>query len=208
MLFYILHFNKDIDMKQIIIFINVLFIVILYGCGGNEDVVSTKADYVNQGWIEYSAGSYEAAIAQFQFALTKDSENAEAYNGIGWSYARLGKTNDSIENFKVATSKDPQNADAFAGLAGSYYISGNYEQAIASGKQVLLIKLDYQSPHDKMKANNVRLLLAESYYNTGDYSSARSQIEQLGVYGKTLDPSSPTYLTDLLLAIDDLSKKI
>ena len=199
-------------MKQIVIFVNVLFIVILYGCGGSEDVVSTKADYVNRGWIEYAAGSYEAAIEQFQFALTNDPEKAEAYNGIGWAYARLGKTrdeiNDSIDNFKKATSKDPQNADAHAGLAGVYFISGDYEQAIASAEQVLRIKLDYQSPHDKMKANNVRLLLAESYYNIGDYSSAKSQIEQLGVYGKTFDPGSPTYLSDLLLAIEELSKKI
>jgi tetratricopeptide (TPR) repeat protein len=195
-------------MKQIVVFVNVLFIVILYGCGGSEDVVSTKADYVSQGWIEYAAGSYESAIEQFQFALTKDPENAEAYNGIGWAYARLGKTNESIGNFKTATSKDPQNADAHAGLAGVYFIDGDYEQAIASAKQVLSIKLDYQSPHDKMKANNVRILLAESYYNIGEYPSAKSQIEQLGVYGKTLDPSSPTYRSDLLLAIDELSKKI
>lgn len=198
-------------MKRILIFVSVLFFVVaLYGCGGDsEEVVRPNADtYVGQGWIEYAAGSYEAAIEQFQFALTNDPEKAEAYNGIGWAYARLGKVNDSIDNFKKATLKDPQNADAHAGLAGVYFISSNYEQAIASAKQVLSIKLDYQSPHDKMKANNVRLLLAESYYDIGDYSSAKSQIEQLGVYGKTFDPGSPTYLSDLLLAIEELSKKI
>ena len=182
----------------------------LYGCGGSDEVIiRPNADtYVSQGWIEYTAGNYELAIERFQFALTKDPEKAEAYNAIGWSYARLGKVNDSIDNFKNATLKDPQNADAHAGLAGVYFISINYEQAIASAKQVLRIKSDYQSPHDKMKANNVRILLAESYYNIGEYPSAKSQIEQLGVYGKTLDSSSPTYLSDLLLAIDELSKKI
>jgi tetratricopeptide (TPR) repeat protein len=131
-----------------------------------------------------------------------------AYNGFGWAFSWLGKNNDSIDNFKKATSKNPGNADAHAGLAGVYFISGNYEQAIASAKQVLLISSDYQSPHDKMKGNNVRLLLAESYYNIGDYSSAKSQIEQLGADVKSLDPGSPSYLSDLLLAIDELSKKI
>jgi tetratricopeptide (TPR) repeat protein len=197
-------------MKRIVIFISVLFfVIVLYGCGNDEEVVRPNADtYVAQGWIEYAAGSYESAITRFQIALTKDSENAEAYNGIGWSYARLGKVNDSIDNFKKATSKNPENADAHAGLAGVYFISGNYEQAIASAKKVLNIKSDYQSPHDKMKANNVRLLLAESYYNMGDYASAKSQLEQLGANVKTLDSGSSTYLSDLLLIIDELSKKI
>ena len=198
-------------MKKIMISVNVLFLIMaLYGCGGEDEaVVRPNADtYVAQGWIEYAAGSYEAAIEKFKFALTKDPENVNAYNGIGWSYARLEKVSDSIENFKKATTRDPQNADAYAGLAGVYFISGNYEQTIACAKQVLRIKIDYQSPHDKMKANNIRLLLAESYYNLGDYASAKSQIEQLGVSGNTLDPGSPTYLSDLLRAIDELSKKI
>ena len=197
-------------MKRIVIFISVLFfVIVLYGCGNDEEVVRPNADtYVAQGWIEYAAGSYESAITRFQIALTKDSENAEAYNGIGWAYAWLGKVNDSIDSFKKATSKNPENADAHAGLAGVYFISGNYEQAIASAKKVLNIKSDYQSPHDKMKANNVRLLLAESYYNMGDYASAKSQLEQLGANVKALDSGSSTYLSDLLLIIDELSKKI
>lgn len=197
-------------MKRIVIFISVLFfVIVLYGCENDEEVVRPNADtYVAQGWIEYAAGSYESAITRFQIALTKDSENAEAYNGIGWAYAWLGKVNDSIDSFKKATSKNPENADAHAGLAGVYFISGNYEQAIASAIKVLNIKSDYQSPHDKMKANNVRLLLAESYYNMGDYASAKSQLEQLGANVKALDSGSSTYLSDLLLIIDELSKKI
>ena len=197
-------------MKRIVIFISVLFfVIVLYGCGSNEETVSPNADtYVAQGWTEYAAGNYELAITRFQIALTKDSENAEAYNGIGWAYARLGKVNDSIDSFKKATSKNPENADAHAGLAGVYFISGNYEQAIASAMKVLNIKPDYQSPHDKMKANNVRLLLAESYYNMGNYALAKSQLEQLGANVKTLDSGSSTYLSDLLLIIDELSKKI
>jgi len=197
-------------MRRFYIFIGLLFLTISFiGCGEEEDATVLTADMiVSQGWVEYSAGNYESAIIKFQSAIAKSPEISEAYNGIGWSNAKLGKISDSIDNFKKAVSKDPKNADAHAGLAGVYFVSGNYELTIASAKQALILKFDYQSPHDKVKAGNLRLLLAQSYYNTGDYVSTKAQIEILGVYGKTLDPSSPTYASDLLLAIDELSKKI
>ncbi len=198
-------------MRQFFIFIGLLFLTISFiSCGGDEPESTTlTADMVvSQGWTEYAAGGYESAIIKFQSALAMSPENSEAYNGIAWSNAKLGKVTDSVDNFKKAVSKNPQNADAHAGLAGIYFISSNYELTIASAKQALTIKFDYQSPHDKIKAGDLHLLLAQSYYNTGDYASAKAQIEMLGVYGKTLDPSSPTYSSDLLIAIDELSKKI
>lgn len=186
-----------------------IFVLILSGCGDDENPPVLDADaLISQGWIEYDAGNYEIAIYRHQSALLKDSEKSEAYNGIGWAYTKLGKVDDSIDSFKKAILKDPSNADAHAGLAGAYFIAGNYEQAIASAKTVLSLKSNYESPHDPVKANNVRLLLAESYYNMGDYASAKAQIEMIGTYGKILDPSSSTYLLDILFAIDDLSKKI
>lgn len=198
-------------MRRFCTLIGLLFFIISFmGCGGEEQekIVLTADMIVDQGWIEYKAGNYESAIIKFQSALAKSPETSEAYNGIGWSNAKLGKISDSTDNFNKAVSKDPQNADAYAGLAGVYFISGSYELAIASAKQALTLRFDYQSPHDKVKAGNLRLLLAQSYYNMGDYASAKAQIEILGIYGKTLDPSSPTYPSDLLLAIDELSKKI
>lgn len=193
-----------------ILIVSLFFIILFIGCGGEEQekTVLTADMIVEQGWVEYKAGNYESAIIKFQSALAKSPETSEAYNGIGWSNAKLGKISDSIDNFKKAVSKDPQNADAHAGLAGVYFISGNYELAIASAKQALTLRFDYQSSHDKVKAGNLRLLLAQSYYNMGDYASAKAQIEILGIYGMTLDPSSPTYPSDILLAIDEISKKI
>jgi tetratricopeptide (TPR) repeat protein len=196
-------------MNRFLVFIGIgLLFLIISGCGGDENSPILNADaLISQGWIEYDAGNYEAAIYRHQSALNKDPEKAEAYNGIGWAYTKLGKVNDSIDNFKKSALKDPSNADAYAGLAGAYFIAGNYEQAIASAKLVLSLKTNYESPHDPIKANNIRILLAESYYNMGDYPSAKAQIELIGTYGKVLDPSSPSYPLDLLFAIDELAKK-
>ena len=195
-------------MKRILI-INICFlIVILAGCGDDESVVAPDAgELISRGWTEYVVGNYEDAIAKYQEALEEDSTSAEAYNGIGWAKARLGQPNSSIDSFKKAVEKDPANADAHAGLAGAYLADGNYELAIASANLVLLLEPEYTSHHDDVKAADVRILLAECYYNIGDYTAAKAQIDLLGVSVRALDASSPTYPADLLSLIEKLVKK-
>jgi len=196
-------------MNKFIIFLSIITtFLFISACGEDKEQIDLSADdLINHGWIEYSAGNFESAIYRHQSALNMDAEKSEAFNGIGWAFIKLGKINDSIDSFKKAVTKDPNNADAHAGLAGAYFTAGSYELAIASALKALSINQNYESPHDPIKANNLRILLAESYYNMGNYASAKSQIEMIGTYGKTLDPSSPNYKNDLLLAIDELARK-
>ncbi len=177
------------------------------GCGGDDEVVIAPdaEEFISQGWKEYAAGNYEDAIAKYQKALAETPDGSEAYNGIGWSKARLGLIQDAIENFKRAVAKEPSNVDAHIGLAGAYLADGDYERAIASAEPVLLLNPEYTSHHDDIKAAHVHILLAECYYNLGDYTAARAQIDILGDSGKGLDPSSPGYLADLLAVIEDLA---
>ena len=177
------------------------------GCGGDDEVIIAPdaEEFVSQGWKEYAAGNYEDAIAKYQKALAEPQGGSEAYNGIGWSKARLGLIQDAIENFKQAVAKDPSNVDAYAGLAGAYLADGDYERAIASAEPVLLLNPEYTSHHDDIKAAHIHILLAECYYNVGDYTAARAQIDILGDSGKGLDPSSPTYPADLLSVIEELA---
>jgi tetratricopeptide (TPR) repeat protein len=186
-----------------------LGISIFLGCGNDDEVVIAPdaEEFISQGWKEYVAGNYEDAIAKYQKALAENSDSSEAYNGIGWSKARLGLIQDAIENFKMAVAKGPSNADAYVGLAGAYLADGDYERAIASADPVMLLYPDYSSHHDDIKAAHVHILLAECYYNVGDYTAARAQIDLLGDSGKRLDPSSPDYLADLLSVIEDLARE-
>jgi len=183
-------------------------VLLIAGCGDDEEVVAPDAgELTSRGWEEYAAGNYEDAIAKYQSALEEDPANASAYNGIGWARARLGQIRDSIDSFKEAIAKDPTNADAHAGLAGAYLADGDYERAIASAKLVLSLKPDYESHHDDIKAADIRILLAECYYNIGDYEAAEDQIDRLGGSGKTLNSASPTYPADLLSLIEELAKE-
>jgi len=177
------------------------------GCGGDDEVVIAPdaEEFISQGWKEYVAGNYEDAIAKYQKALAKNPDSSEAYNGIGWSKARLGLIQDAIENFGKAVAKAPSNVDAHVGLAGVHLADGDCERAIASAEPVLLLNPEYRSHHDDIKAAHVHILLAECYYNVGDYTAARAQIDILGDSGKRLDPSSPGYLADLLAVIEGLA---
>jgi tetratricopeptide (TPR) repeat protein len=178
------------------------------GCGDDEIGAGYDAnELARQGWLEYSAGNYEDAIDKYQEALDleDDSVSSEAYNGIGWARARLGQSRDSIDSFKKSVTKDPANADAHAGLAGVYLADSDYEQAIAAANLVLSINPDYESHHDDIKAADIRILLAECYYNMGDYTAAKAQIDLLGSSGKTLNPDSTDYLADLLSLIEELA---
>ncbi len=196
-------------MQRVLVIINICILIgILAGCGDDEIVLGPDANkLVSEGWSEYGAGNYEDAIARYEEALAEDASSSEAHNGIGWCKARLGETRDAIESFKEAVGKDPGNADAHAGLAGVYFADGDYERAIASAQSVLSQSPEYSSHHDDIRTADIRVLLAECYYNVGDYNAARAQIDLLGGSGRTLDPSSPTYLADLLSVIEELTRR-
>lgn len=197
-------------MRGVFAFISIFILISgLVGCGEDEEVSEPQADrLISEGWKEYVAGNYDDAILKFQQALEDEPDNAEAYNGIGWTKAKQGRINDSIESFKVAVTREPANADAHAGLAGAYLADGDYERAVASAKLVLSIDTEYSSVHDNINSAGIHVLLAECYYNMGNYSEARSEIDLLGDYGKSLDPDNPSYLADLLKIIEKLSEKI
>jgi len=195
-------------MKYFFVIVNIcLLMAVLVGCGEDEESKAPDAEqFISEGWKEYSAGNYEDAIAKYEMVLDEDPSVAEACNGIGWAEARLGRVKNSVESFKKAVAKDPANADAHAGLAGAYLADGDYERAVASARQVLLLKPEYVSHHDDIKSADIRVLLAECYYNLGEYDSSKAQIDVLGGAGKSLDKTSPTYLADLLSLIADLSE--
>ena len=177
----------------------------LAGCGNDEPVAVRDADeIVSEGWKEYVAGNFEDAIVRFQEAVEKYPDSSEAFNGIGWSKARLGQIDEAIDEFGRAVTKDPANVDARAGLAGVYFVDMDYEQAIASANLVLSLQPEYESHHDDIGVDDVRILLAECYYNTGDYADAKAQMEIVGGSGG-VPPSSN--LVGLLSLLEELAEK-
>ena len=185
----------------------VIIAAVLSGCGQNEEAPAIGTDeIISEGWKEYSAGNYADAIIKYQTALEMEASNAEAHNGIAWSEARQGRIEESIDEFKKAIALDNSNVDAHAGLAGAYLAVGDYKSAIKLGKSALSLAPDYTSHHDNITSEDIRILLAECYYNTGNYPDAKAQVDLLGGTDANLNPLSPTYPADLLSVIQELSQ--
>ncbi|MBD3182405.1 tetratricopeptide repeat protein [Candidatus Poribacteria bacterium] len=193
--------------KTIIFPFLLVMLVVFIGCSDEEaDEVPLAEKRINEGWSEYMAANYSDAVIRHQQALDTDPDAAEAYNGIGWALARLNRISEAVENFQRAIAMEPSNADAHAGLAGAYMAERDYERAIASARAALSAQSEYFSPHDDIGVTELRILLAKSYYNRGEYSEARAQVDLLRG-ANDLDPSSSTYLQDLASAIQEVSAK-
>jgi len=100
-------------------------------------VVSADA-YVGMGWSSGKMANIPEAIANFQSALSQDSQNADAHAGIALAYLANDQYDDAITSANQALSIDSNYQFTWTGitsydlrlvLAESYYYKGNFENA-------------------------------------------------------------------------------
>ena len=106
------------------------------------------------------------------------------------------------EIYVPPSSQHAQEPDIYENvIVWQHFVDSDYELAIASANSVLLLQPEYESHHDNIKANDIRILLAKCYYNTGKYAEAEAQTELLGGSGGI------STLADLLSLIEELAEK-
>ncbi|MFC1718308.1 tetratricopeptide repeat protein [Candidatus Poribacteria bacterium] len=145
------------------------------GCGGDDDD-DDGPGLIEEGWDLFVAEDHEGAKAKFEEALTIEpitaDVSAEANVGLGWVHGKLLNLQESIASFQSALAEDSQNADAHAGLALAYLADDKYDQAIASSDQALAIDPNYSFGATGITEQDLRVVLAESYYYKGDFEEA------------------------------------
>lgn len=80
------------------------------------------ADYVHSGWLLWSHREFDAAIADFNAALARDTHNASALGDRGLIYFWMGDYRRAQADFDAALAADPHEWSALNGrglLAGS-----------------------------------------------------------------------------------------
>jgi hypothetical protein len=134
-----------------------------------------------EGWSTYEEGNLVAAISQFLVARDENPDCADAENGLGWTYARFDSLEDAVESFEAALTLDENLIDAWAGLALVSSARSDHEEAINSALQVLDVEGDdYVFRRDaSVTSADLRLLLAQSYFYTGQYDLAQEQVDLL-----------------------------
>ncbi len=78
----------------------------------------------------YWQGKLEAAMAEYNQALTLDLENAQAHQLLGIAYAWKGEIKPALEHFQIAYKKEPDRADVNMNLGSTYGALNDYENAL------------------------------------------------------------------------------
>ena len=175
------------------------------------DIISAISD----GWDAFENSDYSGSSSQFQIAInfantheSYDSLNAEATVGQGWAlsfernyYGGYYDFSTSLDKFNASIS-DNTRLDALAGKAIAGRLVNEYGNAIDAAIDLLSRKADYQFSHKtSVDYKDVRMSLIQSYYNTGMFTEAATQMD-------LLDPANAPHSTDpslLLAAIQALS---
>ena len=99
-------------------------------------------------------------------------------------------------------------SDAHAGLAGQSLAAGEYQSAVEHAAFVLNSTPQYKCSHNaSITYSQLRLILAEGYFEMGEYSKALEQVTLLNP-GHKVVPENKSYLEDLALEIESLSQKL
>ena len=112
--------------------------------GGNAPYTElTPSEYKNRGSLAYERGDYKDAITDYDIAIDKDPNYAEAYYLRGLTRRSLKQREESIVDFDDAIRLNPNRAEAYyeRGLAkGSLE---RYEEAVVDSDEAIRLNPDY-----------------------------------------------------------------
>lgn len=155
----------------------------LIGCGGGTAVGGSSTSSENltfEAWQGYRSGSLADSEKLFEDALSVDSQNSEAYNGLGWlNFQKAGQEENkeqregilqkSRDSFQKATASNPENVDAWVGLSGLELHLGNWTDARDAANRALSLDPRYFSTHDNIDFRDIHLILAEAFFFLGAF---------------------------------------
>lgn len=90
--------------------------------------------------------NYDAALKEFEVAVTASPNNAETYGYIAGIYRRQGRWRESIATFERAVSLDPRNHGIAFMAANNYLFVRDWAAASAGFNRALALKPDFIFP--------------------------------------------------------------
>jgi tetratricopeptide (TPR) repeat protein/S1-C subfamily serine protease len=112
--------------------------------------------YYNRGLAKYTLGNKQAAIADYDKALTLNPKFAEAYNNRGNAKSAVGDNQAAIADYDKALALNPKDARTYNNRGITKFDLGDNQAAIADYNRAIALNPKY----------------AEAYYNRGLAKSA------------------------------------
>lgn len=85
--------------------------------------------YLQRGYEYLSLGAHQAALEDFEKAISLEEKEAQAYVGLGWAHFYMGHWNAAEDDFGTAVALNQDLSEAHFGLGKLHYYSGSYEKA-------------------------------------------------------------------------------
>ena len=112
--------------------------------GGNAPYTElTPSEYKNRGSLAYERGDYKDAITDYDIAIDKDPNYAEAYYLRGLTRRSLKQQKESIVDFTEAIDLDPKRAEAYYERGIAECLLERYEEAVVDSDGAIRLNPDY-----------------------------------------------------------------
>jgi tetratricopeptide (TPR) repeat protein len=98
---------------------------------------------INMGYVYQQEGNIEAAIREYNKAISLKPNFLEAYNNLGTAYQLIGKPQEAIAVYNKILEIDPKFVKVYNNLGVIYNELGNLEEAIAVYKKAIEIAPGY-----------------------------------------------------------------
>lgn len=124
--------------------------------------------HICQGTIDYGAGQYQQAIADFSAAIELDPRNTDSYQGRGWAYQRTNQTAQAERDLLQVIQRASRDWHGYSSLALLYLEMGRYNEAAQTYERAIIIRPDN---------SELRFGLAVVYIHLGQYDRAVSVLD-------------------------------
>jgi adenylate cyclase len=119
-----------------------------YAQKGMELNDSLDTAYLLMGSVYWNQGQFEKAIAEVERAITLNPNGANNYSALAAMVGGLGRWNESIELAKKSIRLHPfAPATFYHWLGRAYFMTGQYDEAIATLKKILQKNPNYLPAH-------------------------------------------------------------
>jgi serine/threonine-protein kinase len=119
------------------------------------------------GLLQFEAGWYEQATAEYLRALELDKGNGDAYRRLGEVYQRNNQLDEALAAFHKAVELDPQQYRNYRDLGAFYNERASYEEAVKYFRKAVELAPDEPRTH---------FSLGVAYQNLGQFSSAENEL--------------------------------
>jgi tetratricopeptide (TPR) repeat protein len=126
-------------------------------------------DYCNRGIAHYQAKEYDAAIAEFNTALSIDPDYTYAFEWRGHAYFDKGEKDKTLEDFTRMVELKPERTDGWSCRGNHYHEAGEYDKAIADYNRCIALMPEHPS---------YWLNRGTSYFEKGDYDKALADFDK------------------------------